>query len=291
MKRLLFLPLVALLCCWMALGSASVHAGDEGDGNKNNGNKNNATATPTATPTMTPTATPTRTPTMTPAATPTRTPTATPSPTATPTPTSARAAGSSGSDGEDQRRSPTPGSTPRPGSSGSDDDKEHRSPTPTSTRAAGSSGSDGEDDHRSPTPTARAAGVQLDFVNDDGHAVTWKIRPADGRGYTVVHNNAHGCAASNGASCAPGSSGAGGHFASNSQSQFVLVTQPYEAKGAICEVPASVDWTADDGQHGTVSGTYKCSGATALGWPLLAIAFTAAVAVALEVRRRSAWRP
>ena len=52
---------------------------------------------------------------------------------------------------------------------------------------------------------------------------------------------------------------------------------------------ASFSWNSE-GRRGSERATYTCSGASAMGWPLLAAAFLSAVAVAtLLVRRRNLW--
>lgn len=57
----------------------------------------------------------------------------------------------------------------------------------------------------------------------------------------------------------------------------------------VCTVKAAFTWQSD-GRRGSERATYTCSGASALGWPLLAVAFLAAVAAAtVLVRRRNLW--
>jgi hypothetical protein len=61
-----------------------------------------------------------------------------------------------------------------------------------------------------------------------------------------------------------------------------------------CEdVVNTVEWAlksnADPSERERLTAVYRCSGANALGWPLLAIAFALAVGVAWLVHKRGPW--
>ncbi|MGH2632077.1 MAG: hypothetical protein ACRDG3_01590, partial [Tepidiformaceae bacterium] len=77
-------------------------------------------------------------------------------------------------------------------------------------------------------------------------------------------------------------------FSAAGDDQYLLVTQLYTKQGDSCQVDNTADWadpsTPSDLSH--VSASYKCSGAPALGWPLLVVGFMGAAGVAWFVRRR-----
>ncbi len=111
----------------------------------------------------------------------------------------------------------------------------------------------------------------------------------------VWDEHAASCQAFAGATCGGlGQREAGyGEFHAGAPGQYLLVTQRYEVEGGSCTVedearyaiepfrtPAEPEWT--------VKATYRCSGAAALGWPLLGAGFAGAVAVAWVLKRKLA---
>ncbi len=221
------------------------------------------TTTPTNTP-LPPTATPTNTP-VPPAATPTATPVPpTATPTNTPVPPTA-----------------TPTNTPVPPTATPTNTPVPPSPTPVDTAT--------------PTPPKGNAtakpGLRLEFVSADNGEVTWKIAPATGDEYQVWHADAVACEEFDGARCETIAAGGFAKFspAAKDQGQYLLVRQAYEVQDSTCEVVAIVTWRSR-GNEGEERATYRCSGASAFGWPLLGVAFLAAVAVATAAHRRHPWR-
>jgi hypothetical protein len=135
----------------------------------------------------------------------------------------------------------------------------------------------------------RAPRLIKEFVSDSRSAVTWRLRPEFDDWMTVTDPAIATCEAFNGADCGAITSGGSASFRATGNGQYLLVTQNYAADGQECSVHNTASWARPDGTSGNVSATYTCSGASALGWPLLAVAFTGAVAVAWWVRRGNAW--
>jgi hypothetical protein len=177
------------------------------------------------------------------------------------------------------------------------DDEPEPTPTPTATPEPG----------ETPTlePTAEADEGAVTkllhpdvMVDEEEGVVTWIIRPVTrGTRYYIWDANADSCAAFGGAKCGGiGSDGAPGEFnPGRGNDQHLIVTQLFEIEDNHCEpVVNTVEWSTsrnaapEDRESMTVE--YRCSGANALGWPLLAISFAMAVLAAWYIARREVAR-
>lgn len=147
---------------------------------------------------------------------------------------------------------------------------------------------------QSQSTTAQAPKLIKEFVSDKNSVVTWKLRPSADGDLAVWDKQAEACQAFAGADCGGIGKGNGndyGRFVKGGAGQYLLVTQSYKTKDGSCSVTNTGEFAAgpfDTKLKATdkVSATYRCSGATALGWPLLALSFLGAVAAATWVVRR-----
>ncbi|HMS57498.1 MAG TPA: hypothetical protein PKA49_01495, partial [Tepidiformaceae bacterium] len=98
------------------------------------------------------------------------------------------------------------------------------------------------------------------------------------------------CEAGEGATCPESSDRSSFEFEGAGPGSGVIVTlRLADADPEVCTVKASFSWNSE-GRRGSERATYTCSGASAMGWPLLAVAFLCAVSFAtLLVRRRNLW--
>lgn len=132
--------------------------------------------------------------------------------------------------------------------------------------------------------------VTKSFVKEDNGVVVWKIEPSAAADLLVWDANASSCQEFNGAAC--GGIGAGGYgkFYVTAPGQYFLVEQKFEADGEKCEVSNTVEWGTDPiGPRESLTVTYQCSGAPAMGWYLLGLFGVFAVGVAWYVNRRLLW--
>jgi hypothetical protein len=134
-------------------------------------------------------------------------------------------------------------------------------------------------------------------VDEENGIVTWIISPlADDTRIYVWDAAAATCQAFGGALCGGiAADGAPGEFEKTAgQDQHLVVTQVFAVEDGHCEdVVNTVEWSLDSNAHPsereTLTAVYQCSGANALGWPLLAVAFALAVGVAGLVQKRVTW--
>jgi hypothetical protein len=120
----------------------------------------------------------------------------------------------------------------------------------------------------------------------DKNVVVWKLAPSFQAAMTVWDDAAESCHGNDGAECGGIGSGGSGSFSGTRPNEKFTVTQSYTDAGGSCSVSNTVRWESG-GVTGEATGTYQCSGATALGWPLLGVAFAAATGVAYWVRRKA----
>lgn len=135
------------------------------------------------------------------------------------------------------------------------------------------------------------ARVVVEFVSATNTTVTWRLRPTAGGSLAVWDGTAESCQAQGGASCgALTSDGAATFSASGGTKQALIVTQSFSTRDQSCKVVHQAQFAANDQatDRTTASGVYRCSGASALGWPLLAVLFAAGVAGAWWVHRKAA---
>jgi hypothetical protein len=133
-------------------------------------------------------------------------------------------------------------------------------------------------------------------VDEATGIVTWIIWPNDrGDKLYVWDAQAETCEAFGGAKCGGiGEGGGPGEFNPGlGNDQHLIVTQSFDAAGGQCEVSNSVSWAEkrndDEVERLSTTATYTCSGANALGWPLLAVGFAAAAVAAWVVKQRASW--
>ena len=135
-------------------------------------------------------------------------------------------------------------------------------------------------------------------VDEHDGVVTWIIRPEDLTARIYVWDaNAADCHGFGGALCGGiGTDGTPGTFdPANEDHQNVIVTQRFKVVDGQCEpVVNTVEWSTDPnalpGDRESLTVEYRCSGANALGWPLLVASFVMAVAVAWYISRRIQWQ-
>jgi hypothetical protein len=176
------------------------------------------------------------------------------------------------------------------------DDTPEPTPTPSDTPAPV--------DADTPTPSAVPEGdgmvgkiLHPDYKVDEATGiVTWIIWPIErGQKLYVWDDQAETCEAFGGAKCGGiGEGGGPGEFNPGlGNDQHLIVTQSLDAAGGQCEVTNSVSWApkrnADDAERSSTTATYTCSGANALGWPLLAVGFAVAALAAWVVKQRATW--
>jgi hypothetical protein len=109
--------------------------------------------------------------------------------------------------------------------------------------------------------------------------------------------NADSCQGLGGALCGgiAGDGSPGAFDPANEDYQHLIVTQNFKVSEGQCEpVVNTVEWSTDPNaapeDRQSMRVEYRCSGATALGWPLLAGAFFMAAAVAWYIVRRLPWQ-
>lgn len=133
-----------------------------------------------------------------------------------------------------------------------------------------------------------------EFVSEDSGVVTWRLRPSFDMDMLVWDWDAETCKGFGGAACGGVTSGDYGKFYSTGSGQYMEVTQRYTVEdGKKCMVTntaafATAPFTSPPQPGEKVTATYKCSGATAMGWPLLGVAFAGAVAAAWAINRKRA---
>ena len=137
-----------------------------------------------------------------------------------------------------------------------------------------------------PTQPSR---VVKEFYQQTNDYIVWKLSPVTNESYLVNDPSAAKCEAQGGSACGAIASGGKGQFAANTPGQYLLIFQSYAISGGSCEVPNTAKWSTASGS-GQVTATFRCSGATALGWPLLAVVFIAATGVAYTAHRSRQWK-
>ncbi len=134
--------------------------------------------------------------------------------------------------------------------------------------------------------------VTKSFVKEGDGVVVWKIEPSAAADLLVWDANASSCQEFNGAACGGIGAGDYGKFYVTAPGQYFLVEQKFEADGESCEVSNTVEWGTDpNGPRESLTVTYRCSGAPAMGWYLLGLFGVFAVGVAWYVNRRLVWQP
>jgi hypothetical protein len=143
-----------------------------------------------------------------------------------------------------------------------------------------------------PTPTPSNVSVTKTFVSADDSVVTWKIAPSSAADLFVWDAVAAGCQGFGGADCGSLTAGGAGTFTSQpTGDQYFLVAQDYTKDGDACEVSNTAAWAASlNGAQTSVSATYKCSGASTMGWGMFGIFVLSAVGMTWIVRRKSQWQ-
>lgn len=133
--------------------------------------------------------------------------------------------------------------------------------------------------------TGPVAALSKNFVSEADGFVTWRIEPTSAADLWVWDEQAVSCQAFEGATCGKGNNPH--RFYADEPTQYLLVTQPVERQGESCSVTNTAEWaTSRNGERGSVSATYKCSGAPTLGIPLFAIFLTVAGVGAYAVQRK-----
>jgi len=258
------------------------------------GKRASATATPTATATRTPSPTATATGTATRTATPSATTTASPTVTASPSPSASA--------------SPSPTATPSPQPSATATPTNTPTLTPTPAKASGNTLQ-----RTTPTPadTGRRAtladakpGLVIDPLPAEEGVLKWRVSPRTAGQYTVTWSVSQFCGdgekpcplssaalplceAGEGATCPETGDRSSFSFdGANANGGIVVTMRLADSNPEVCTVKAAFTWNGD-GRRGTERASYTCSGASAMGWPLLAVAFLAAVAAATVLVRRS----
>ncbi len=146
-----------------------------------------------------------------------------------------------------------------------------------------------------------AAHASIEFVSATDTEVTWRFWPS-APANLYFWDDVDSCTPENGADCGSMTSGGFGRTRAvpvatsalaSASGQSFLVTQSYKKDGDSCSVTNTVTYGASDDQSGakTVTGSYKCSGTPALGWPLLGVFFVLGVLGAGVVARRLAMGP
>ncbi len=134
----------------------------------------------------------------------------------------------------------------------------------------------------------------MEFVSESAESVAWRLRPSFDADLVVWDEKAESCTAFGGAACDSIASGGSGKFNSTGSGQYIEVTQSYEVKdGKKCEVKNTAEYATGPFDEPAepedkVSARYECSGASAMGWPLLGVGFAAAVVAAWVWRRKRA---
>ncbi len=142
------------------------------------------------------------------------------------------------------------------------------------------------------TPSAGKPKLMMEFVSESAGSVTWRLRPSFDADLVVWDEKAESCTAFGGAACDSIASGGSGKFNSTGSGQYIEVTQSYEVKdGKKCEVKNTAEYATGPFDEPAepedkVSAKYECSGASAMGWPLLGFGFAAAVVAAWVWRRK-----
>ena len=140
---------------------------------------------------------------------------------------------------------------------------------------------------RTVAPTTKPGLVKEFFAQRDD-VIVWKLRPLTSHAYVVYDEFVSACEEFNGAACGDIAAGGYGKFYEKGSEQYLLVSQKYETKDGNCEVENHAKWESGD-LHGEVEARFRCSGATALGYPLIALAALAAIVIAYGVQRRHPW--
>ncbi len=135
-------------------------------------------------------------------------------------------------------------------------------------------------------------------VDEEQGIVTWIIRPSGLKAHFYLWDeNADSCQGIGGALCGgvAGDGSPGSFDPANGDEQHLVVTQNFKVSEGQCEaVVNTVQWSTDPNaapsDRNSMQVEYRCSGATALGWPLLAGVFFMAAAVAWYIARRLSWQ-
>lgn len=135
-------------------------------------------------------------------------------------------------------------------------------------------------------------------VDEEGGVVTWIIRLVErGERIYVWDDAVETCQGFGGAICGGiGSDDDPGTFnPGQANDQHLVVTQSFSVEDGQCDdVANTVQWSTKrnttPGDRESLTATYRCSGASVLGWPLLVVAFGVAASAAWVIHRRAPWR-
>ncbi|MEO8538629.1 MAG: hypothetical protein ABI577_02735 [bacterium] len=135
------------------------------------------------------------------------------------------------------------------------------------------------------------ATVRKSFVSATDTEVTWRLQPSGASDLLVWDEAADGCEAFGGAACGGiGKGDYGKFYVSAKDDQYLLVTQNYKKDGDACEVTNVAQWARDlEEKPDSVSATYKCSGASTMGWGLFGLFAISAVSLAWVVQKKTQW--
>lgn len=143
-----------------------------------------------------------------------------------------------------------------------------------------------------PTSTPKPSGqpgITKEFFEQTNEFIVWKLSPKTDADYVLWDEFATLCEERDGAACGDIPNGGYGKFYAHTPGQYLLVSQPYTVKEGTCEVENHAKWTSGE-KDGEVEATFRCSGATVLGWPLLAVVFIAATGIAYTAHRSRRWK-
>jgi hypothetical protein len=155
----------------------------------------------------------------------------------------------------------------------------------------GKSGSAGSNDN-SRKPEIAPVTVQTTFVREEDGFVVWKVAPSGPAKIDVWISGVARCEGFDGADCGTITAGGPASFKQGNghADQHLLIFQGFAKQGASCEVTNSIEYSVDSAAtRQTVNGTYKCSGASTMGWTLFALFAAGAAGVAWVVHRKAEW--
>lgn len=134
------------------------------------------------------------------------------------------------------------------------------------------------------------AAISKTFVAEKDGVVTWRIEPSVAANLQVWDAQAVTCQEFGGAACGDIAAGDYGKFYADETGQYLLVTQPVEKEGDECSVTNTVEWSAEDSrERDSTSATYKCSGASTMGWPLFGVLTAGMAGIGVYLHRRHRW--
>jgi len=135
-----------------------------------------------------------------------------------------------------------------------------------------------------------AAAISKTFVTEKDGVVTWRIEPSVAADLQVWDARAVTCQEFGGAACGGIGAGDYGKFYADETGQYLLVTQPVEKEGDECAVTNTVEWSAEGSrERESTSATYKCSGASTMGWPLFGVLTAGMAGIGVYLHRKHRW--